>query len=34
MGQLDYETWIHYSPIHILEDNNTTAPLQNGGGGA
>ena len=29
--QLDNVTFMNYNPIHFLEDNNITAPLQEGG---
>ena len=34
MGKLDNGTWMHYNPIHFLEDKNSTVPLQKGGRGA
>ena len=29
--QLDNVTWMHYNPLHFLEDSNNTSPLQKGG---
>ena len=30
MEQLENSTWMHYHPISLLQDNNSTEPLQKG----
>ena len=31
MGKLDNSTWVHYTPLPFLEDDNSTVTLQKGG---
>ena len=33
MEQLDYLNWVHCNPLHYLEENNSTTPLQECDGG-